>query len=352
MCGFWTTIRSRDAFVPRSSEIAAARVKPAQEGPDPILPGQHYFAVTVNEIYLSKGREWWTEYDPLVLALTEFTYDSAHVSLPFVVGPKLLDGKVADLPQGMIYRNTRVAGIHPFRGGRVTTTMVLCKVRRRDYARELVKFIEAVAGAVPFAADLATYTRLAKPLMNGIETLLGFGETTPLVGIRQEFDHDCGDPIRPAYFALIDAPETKYPIEQLSVRDGRLFSGRGEEQIKEIRSDNYVLFSIRSAEALTDLAVMPFHTTAEGVISLAASDNEQDWMRAKAELVVLLRELLSSPDLTMKQAMSYHESVIQRAKEARARATSIKNLRGKMQPITSEPIQSALRSAAEILDLP
>lgn len=322
----WSRIKSRTSIVPISADISTAHIFPTRADPSPILPNTHYFSIVVDELFLAKSREWWMEYDPLVLTLTEFTYGNKHVVLPFVIGPKLLEGRVAQLPQGMIYRNTRIAGVHPFRGGRVVITMVLCKVRRKDYARGLVSFIESVASAVPFAAELSTYTRFAEPLLNGMDTLFGLGETAALVGLRREFDHDCGDPIRPAYFALIDGAETDYPSDQLWVRDGRLFFGPNADELIEFRSTNYVLFSIRSSNSLTDLAVLPFHAVAENAVALAASEDERDWKRAKAELVVLLRQLLSSPDLTQNQAMTYHESVVQRAKLARERATSLKNL--------------------------
>jgi hypothetical protein len=83
-------------------------------------------------------------------------------------------------------------------------------------------------------------------------------------------------------------------------------------------------------------------------IGLAASPDNADWQRAKAELLVLLRELLTSPDLTREQALQYHGRIVQQAQEAHARATSIKFL----SVDAASPLQSDLRSAVKLLDLP
>ena len=46
----------------------------------------------------------------MVLAITEFVYGGKHVTLPFLIGPKLLGDNATAVPQGMLYRRTRVAG--------------------------------------------------------------------------------------------------------------------------------------------------------------------------------------------------------------------------------------------------
>jgi hypothetical protein len=284
----------------------------------------------------------------VVLAITEFVYGIKAVTLPFIVGPKLLGDNASKLPQGMLYKRTRVAGIHPFRGGRVVSTMVLCKVRRSDYARQLLKFVESVATTIPFGAEVGTYTRYAGSLLDGIDAMFGVGETEPLAGIRQEFDHDLGNPIRPSYFALIDGAEDKYPVDRLWVRDGGLLIGETVDSLQPLRDTNYVLFSIRGAETLTDVDTLPLQTSVVSAIELAASPDEADWKRAKAELVVLLQQLLTSPDLTRIQALQYHQNIVEQALEARRRASSVGTLSANVELES----QSDLRKAAALLDLP
>ena len=243
----WDWIRRRQTVVPSHAEIRAPRLLDQAIGADPIIPQRHYFAVVVDEIFLSESRKWHREFDPMVFAITEFVYDGKFVTLPFVIGPRLLGKNATVVPQGMIYQRTRVAGIHPFRGGRVISTVVLCQVRRVDYAKRLLSLVESVATSVPFAGDLRTYTRFSDSVLDGVDALFGVGETDPLVGIRQEFDHDLGSPIRPAYFVLIDGPESSFPPDRFWVRDGGLWIGNKRDEIQPFREASYVLFSTRGA---------------------------------------------------------------------------------------------------------
>jgi hypothetical protein len=344
----WNNIRARGTSVPRFARVAEDHVLTSIRGPDPIMPNRHYFGIVVDELFIANSRRWQNEYDPMVLAVTEFTHACRGIVLPFVIGPKLLGNNASLVPQGMLYRQTRVAGVHPFRGGRIISTVVLCELRRQDHARQLLKFVEAVATAVPFAGELSTYTKYAGSILDGIDTLLGLGETNPIVGIRQEFDHDLGDPIRPSFFALIDGPEDRFPLTRLWVRDGSLLIGDSRDKLTEVRDASYALFSTRGAAELSDMDVLPVHSAAESVIQLAASPDGADWQRAKAELVVLLRELLTSPDLTHEQASQYHTQVTQQALEAHARATSINNLSAE----AVSPLDNELRNSVRLLDLP
>jgi hypothetical protein len=343
----WDKIRYRKAVVPASCAVDPRRVLTPLHWTSAIVPQKHYFGIIIDELYLSDARQWYREYDPLVLAITEFKRDGKTITLPFVVGPELLTKVAAKAPQEMLYRETRVAGVHPFRGGIVTSTICLCQVRRKDYARQLLKIVESVSGVVSFASDLGTYTKIATSLLVGIDTLFDVGETTPLVGIRQEFDYDLGNPIKPSYFVLIDGPEREFPSEKLWVRDGSLLYGTQEENLEPFREASYVLFSIRGVEEITDLESIAQHGIAQSIIKLSASTEPTDWKRAKAELLVLLRELLTSPDLTRDQALRYHDDIVQQARQAHERASKI----GTLSPEPPEA-RDALRKATAILDLP
>jgi hypothetical protein len=38
----------------------------------PFKKNEHYFAVRINEMYLTEERRWFTEFDPMVFAVAEF----------------------------------------------------------------------------------------------------------------------------------------------------------------------------------------------------------------------------------------------------------------------------------------
>jgi hypothetical protein len=356
--GIWNAIIKRKAVVPAQAEIPSDRVIGGIYGSQQFQPDEHYFAVIINELFLENARQWFKEYHPVVLVITQFSYGGDHVTLPFLVGPKMLGSHADQAPQGMIYRNTRVAGIHPFRGGRVISTIVLCRQKRHDYARRLLSLVEGVAGAIPFGKEMNSYIKVADSLLDGMDALMGVGDTEALVGLRQEFDHDLGPPVRPAYFVLVDAPESRVPINQFWIKDENLFVGKDSNSLAPYRQASYVLYSMRSSKSHSELNTLPFVATKRKIIELSASTNEKDWKRAKAELLVLFRQLLSSPDLTRSQAKSYHEEIVNQAIENRNYAKNIGNLRANQPgnlPLanskTVDKIELDLRSATSILDL-
>ncbi|MGO7044074.1 hypothetical protein ACCT07_36430 [Rhizobium johnstonii] len=343
----WKKIEARQTVPPRFAEILPERILSPLPGPNPIVLKKHYFAIVVEELFLAKSRKWQNEYDPMVLAVTEFSYDGGTKVLPYVIGPKLIGENSSSVPQGMLYRQARVAGIHPFRGGKITSTVVLCQSKRDDYARRFVKFVESVASAIPFASELATYTKYANSLLDGVDALFDLAQTSPLVGIRQEFDYDLGQPLKPSYYVLINGPEQEFPREELWVRNGNLLIGTNSENLIELRNTDYVLFSTRTAESVSDLDQLSFHSRVKAINNMAASQDDADWQRAKAELVTLLRELLNSPDLTREQAIQYHSEIVRNAVDARDHAKKL----GHLSSDARQDIQDELRNSVKILDL-
>jgi hypothetical protein len=346
----WERIRHRPN-VPRAYvEIPAGQVLTKLPQPNAVQPNKNYFAVIVDELFLADARQWRKTYDPMVLAITEFTHAGKDTTLPFVVGPTLLGNipgtKVRAVPEGMLYRGTGVAGLHPFRGGKVTSTMVLCQVQRNDHARDVLKVVESVAGAVPFGHELGTYTKLTGTLLDGMDTLLGLQETMPLVGVRKEFPYDLGEAVRNAYYALIDGPEQDYPMSQLWVRDGGLLKGPDEKRLKAVRTASYVLFSTRVAPTTSDVTKLPQAAVAESLVKRAVSKDDRDWKSVKSELLVLYRDLLTAPALTRDQAKAWYKEIETEVVEAHQAAAAILNLGPEETAVRDE-----LRDAVSILDL-
>ena len=75
---------------------------------------QHYFQIRINELFLKNKRNWYKEYAPMVFVVLEFTYDGKEESVPFVVGPQIMDKFGQSLPEDMVFLNTRVGGLYLF----------------------------------------------------------------------------------------------------------------------------------------------------------------------------------------------------------------------------------------------
>ena len=236
--------------------------EPERLGP-PLEPDRHYFQVRVNEMFLSHSRQWYAQYDPLVFVGSEFIYDKPEIAVPVMVGPSLLErfGKKRELPGGTVFEDTRVAGLHPYRGGRLAVTVILYQVQRVNYARELLKIVDNTVGALDFSTAVGSYTRIAGAVLDGVDALLGLGVAKPIVGYRREMDADAGDPMEGAFYALIDAPENEIDPDRLWVRKGRLLEGATADSAEPFRSADYILYSLSSSASRTDERMLPFYPT-------------------------------------------------------------------------------------------
>ena len=286
----------------------------------PFKRDTHYFQVRVNEMYLAHQRKWFSAIDPMLFVVSEFTYDKKEQSVPFLIGPAMMKNKLNELPQGMLFRDTRVAGIHPYRGGRLTLSVVLCQVKVGDYARQLLGLLEGAANTLDFSTALGSYVEIAGVILDGFEAMLGLGDTTPLVGLRCEFDPDAGDPFAPGFFALIDKPDVS--ARSLWVRDRQLMKGDSLAESIPYRDADFVLYSVvRPPEnSRTDLDKLAFYPLWERVQREATTPTEENYASARSNMVSLYQTIVLSPDLITSQAEALADDYGKRMKELYDRA--------------------------------
>ena len=228
----------------------------------------------------------------MVFVLTEFSYGGAAQTVPFVVGPQLLSKWSQELPQGMLFRNTRVAGMYPYRGGRITISMVLGRVERGDLARQFLTVLDEMAASLDPSATLSAYTKVAGALVTGVEALFGLSKgTSPIVGLRTELDPAGGPPIRPQYFALLQDPnvETKHAPRAATGASTRAASPTG--------LGAFVLYSLVGDTTRDDVDSLPFYPLWREVTKFAAVNDAAAWKTAKSAMSALYQEMALSPDL-------------------------------------------------------
>jgi hypothetical protein len=344
----WDTVRHSPARLPARVPITADHIDwGAEQAGEPFRPNEHYFQVRVNELFLQYDRQWFSTYDPMVLIVSEFTYDKKDEAVPFVVGPSLLQDRGVEVPAGMVFSDTRVAGLHPYRGGRLSLSVVLSRVQRQDYLKELLSVVENVAGALDFATALGSYVKIASAVLDGVESMFGLEGTSPLVGYRKEFDPDGGDVLAPGYFALVDAPEDEVAPETLWVRQHQLHHGPNLADAKPFRAADFVLYSLVQTPRRGDLRTLPFFELYERVERTALETSADGWKRAKADMASLWQSLILSPDLTDGQAnelaATYRDKMVELHEQARQMA--------KLGPGEPAAGGAELAAAADVLDL-
>lgn len=288
-------LKYEPTFVPVRVAIPAANTD--RERGAPFRPDRQYFQVRLNEMYLAYQRQWFKTFLPMAVVISEFWYDGQRQAMPFVVGPETFKAdnkKVLDVPrQGRLLQDTRVAGLHPYRGGPLTLSVVLYQVQQDDYLRNMLGLVEKVTGVLDLATNVSSYLDLAWVILDGVESLFDSGQVQPVLGVRREFDPD-DDDVFPGYYAMVNAPEAQLDPGHLWVQDNGLLRGPDRETAEPLRDADYVLYSVGQSDTRSDVQSLPLFEQQQRVMVEAAKDFES----AKSNMLSLYQAMIVSPDLT------------------------------------------------------
>ncbi|MCP4214633.1 MAG: hypothetical protein GY765_08245 [bacterium] len=323
---FWDKLAGSQRVLPKTAQIADNHVDQDIRDSEDFKRDAHYFAVYVNEMYLDHQRKWFKEYDPMVLSVAEFNYDGKTTTVPFIVGPQMLEEVTEQLPSGMVYSNTKVAGIHPYKGGSFALSMVLNSIQRKDHARDMLRLVEKVGGSLDFASSLTAYTKLSGAILDGVESLMGLEDSKPLAGRRHEFNPDFDISFKPKYFVLIDTPEEDVDKEKLWVKDYKLHYGDMLEDAQPYRSASYVLYSIKKADSRSDTNMLSFYPLYKKMLETAGQPDDKAWKSAKSMMLTLTHTLAFHPDLASKHAEKLMDRYMEEMVAYRKRAEKINSL--------------------------
>lgn len=329
-------VRSRPTRVPTT--LVLPQEESQSSGAPRIKRNREYFAVWLNELFLSQSGRWWVEFDPMVFVATEFEYDKSRIVVPFVVGPALIAKATKDeVPKGMVIRNTRVAGPYPFRGSTVALTVMLYQVKRTDYSRKLLQVVEGVSGALDFASSLGSFNKVAASVMDGVEVLLGLGDTQAVMGQRTEFDSSDFSRNNRAILNSQAFPEAG---KAFGVTDKRLVYGAAGSAGSDFRDSDYVLYSIHGDADRDDDRELPFYRLYEAALTAALGGTEEDWKRAKSTLLTLYQSMVLSADLTRDQADRLFDAYQADILAAKAKAERVRDLAATQTLVNREALQA------------
>jgi hypothetical protein len=317
--GWWDHLKARKAKTRAHFQIDRKHADDGATLGGPFEGKQHYFQVIVNEMFLARSREWFVEYDPMVVAAASYIYDTKVETVPFVAGPSLLKDFGHDSPGGMIFRNTPVSGLNPYQGGAFTLTLVLYKVQRKNNADRLLKVVEGVSKSLDPSNTLSAYLKLAGTIVNGVEAILGLDETVPVLGYRATVNPQIKQQMTPDYWALIDedsAHKTMNP-DLFRIRGSRLYFADAGREEQEYRDRDFVLFRVAQASMRDDERTLPFYPMWTAARDFAAQGDDNYWRDAKAHFNTLKRNLLNSPDLTRPDSIRLRGEYFEELKKTR-----------------------------------
>lgn len=264
---------------------------------------QQYFTVRVNEMYLLESRKWFTKYEPMVVCLSEYSYNKNFVENPFVVGSNLLKSKIKGDGEGMIFRDTRVAGLHPYAGGRFIINIALYRNEIENYLQKSMKFLENVSGVFNdnISMFLKNFTKISNVIIDGIDELVATDKSRPLFGIRKEFDPASNETFSPGFYVMIDKSDKEWNPSDFFVDKENKLKYRKDNNLTDFREDEYMLFSINKSTDRNDYQLLPVYESYDKILEYAQElDKIGDIEKQKIKdmLRVLNFDMVRSADLT------------------------------------------------------
>jgi hypothetical protein len=325
---WWDQMSSAKAKTRAHFSIDRRYVDDKQPIGPPFAAKQHYFQVIINEMFLANAREWFVEYDPMVVASASYIYDTKVETVPFVAGPSLLKGFIDQTPAGMIFRNTPVSGMNPYQGGAFTLTLVLYKVQRENNAEKLLQIVEGISKSLDPSHTLTAYLKVAETLVDGVEAILGLRQTVPLMGYRVTINPQINQELTPDYWVIIDEDSAHKEVqpERFRVRGQRLHAVDPQGKEAEYRDHDFVLFRIAQGDKRTDERTLPFFPLWTAAKDLAARGDDAFWKEAKAHFNTLKRSLLNSADLTVPDSQRLRDDYMKELTKLRIDSVAESNL--------------------------
>jgi hypothetical protein len=336
--------------IPTIAAFASERCLPRGAVGEEIVRDQDYFSIEINELFLAEGRRWWANYDPAVLIVCEFVYGGDKMLVPMVVGPSMMENQFGKLPLGVVLQDTRVVGPYPFRGDRIKISVVLYRVRHDSAARELLRLVEQISTAIGVPADAGILMKMGQTILGGVESLMGLGDTEPVVGHRIELDGNRLQGLRSSATVLSSGDPQE--IGGLWIDGGRLRTGEiGASKVPYDAAD-YVLYTLQRHTSRGEEATLPFYELYEQALKSAvlADDSGESWKQAKANLLSLYQQMVISPDITATEADQLFAKYTESLKAKRAIAENVRKMGAAKAPQLSDARQR-LNRAVSVLDL-
>jgi hypothetical protein len=279
-----------------------------------IAQDAQYFGVTLNQLWLAKGREWWSTYDPLVHVNVDFLYGTAPVSVSRLIGPSILRGKLAggneSVPHGFLQSDILAVGPHPFRGGAVEVTVILYKVRRTEYAKRLIALAENLSTSFGVGPAMMPYLKMGGALVDAVDATFQMGDSVPVLG-HQVGLNTALRPLRTQYLALV-AGALGAPADA-RVADGKLSLPGGAES-----STDHVLYSVFAQDRAPPEATAAQAPTIRAMEESVVHGGDTGWDRARSMLLAMYLDLRNSPDLLRADADRVLEDCKKSLQELRA----------------------------------
>ncbi len=268
----------------------------------PIAAGTAYCRLWLEEMCLSKDVEWFTQRYPVVHSAIRFNHGNQPILVPSLVKPGMLNQLAPDNLNKVIIRHCALTPLFAFNGGLIELQAGLFSMEASDPINKFIQTMDRFSELLP-VPEVSTVLKIAQPIYQGIEDLIGVGKSELELGYQDTFCPAGGggdNDLKPGYFAVILAQEEEVHSNNLCVVDGQLRLESSPTQnfnrnSKLLEGYSYMLFRIEKQteqdwESLTNINEL-FEKAQELVI-------EGKYKEVKDTLIPAIRlAIYRSPDV-------------------------------------------------------
>ena len=323
----WFQSRWKNDAVHWTYEFLDATRSDKPTGPSPILSGEHYFRISVAEMFLKNDRNWFTDVAPAVYSVIKLTFGNREETISHVAGPSnLKDLEAKSLNRGVAV-NYPMTQLLPFNGGSVEIETGLVALPGTNDTKRLLNVLTSFSKtlAVPQLSIALTF---AQPLVDGIMELVGANDTKLVLRLHDSYTQPGS--FRSGYLAIVSAPAGTVDKKTLWVKGDRLHRGDTLDTAQPLTGFDYVLLRIGAVDERDD-----YH-------ALSAIDDPYQ------SAIAALNEAIGEPDPSkQKDKMLEAERLLGAAKVAAFKSKELTFKVGRRQVI--QALQKGFDEAKELL---
>jgi hypothetical protein len=277
------------------------------DGQAVLAPGEHYFRLWLDEMFLTDERRWFAEWHPAVHSAVTFSFgDQTDQVVTRIAGTSTLKDVDAAHLNRVVTQTLKLTELMPFNGGTIRINAALLAMKGSDDVRQLIDVFGEFSKklAVP---QLSLALDVALPLAQGVSALVGATNGEMMAGLDQTL---AGDTVRAGSFAIVyataaDVPPAKLTIENRQLHfDGARLTGR-----------HYMLLRIERLAARDDWeGLTSIREPYQRALDLLTEDQLE---AAQTALKKAIGAALKSSDLTEVDRRRVIEALKQRYRDAR-----------------------------------
>lgn len=292
MNAYWSRIKSivtKDADKYLYAPIPPERTDLAMPA-DPLKPYRSYLRLWVSEMFLTKSRNWFTDFYPAT---------HASVMLKFGEYGPVIFSHVNQAPQQVLANgvllNYAVTDLLPFNGGLVEIEASLLAMKGRNYLNSAIKMLQDFSSLV--SAPVGMALNVAEKISAGMESLLNADDENKVhLPFHQTFTSANGGAtaLKPGYIAVIRATADQIDINHLAVKDSQLFVEQPRQAPQPFRKHDYFLLYLEGRAERDDWRIKSIEEAYDKAI---AAWYEGDLEKAETYKRTAIAMALTAPEL-------------------------------------------------------